>query len=106
MDKQSFKKYMGEIKKFDEESDAFNAHVRTMFGGMCEVGFHLMDSYCSLLSEAVGDSGEWVAWYCFDNDFGTKKFEAGYNGKEKPIRNRFIPACAGNTGTQMEYANR
>ena len=88
MDKQSFKKYMAEIKRFDTESNTLNDHFRAMTqGGFCEVGYSLQSSYCGLLSEALGDSDEWIAWYCFENDFGAKKFEAKYDGKEKPIRN-------------------
>ena len=88
MDKQSFKKYMAEIKRFDTESNTLNDHFRAMTdGGFCEVGYWLQSSFCDLLSEALGDDEAWVSWYCFDNDFGAKKFEAKYDGKEKPIRN-------------------
>jgi hypothetical protein len=88
MDKSAFNKYMGELKKFNAESTAFNDCARSMFqGGFSEVGFRLMSSYCDLLSEAIGDTFEWVAWYCFENDFGAKKWKAGYDGNEKPIRN-------------------
>jgi hypothetical protein len=88
MDKQSFKKYMGEIKRFDTESNTLNDHFRAMTdGGFCSVGYWLEGSYCDLLSEAIGDTSEWVAWYCFENDFGAKKHDAGYDGNEKPICN-------------------
>jgi hypothetical protein len=88
MDKASFTKYLNAIKKFNVEADSFNDHLKAISqGGFSEVGFDLLDSYVALLSEAVGDDGDWIAWYCFDNDFGARKLRAGYDGNEKPIRN-------------------
>jgi hypothetical protein len=28
----------------------------------------------------IVDSNDWISWYIFDNDYGTKKMQAGYDG--------------------------
>lgn len=86
MDKSTFEKCMAEIKKFNAEADEINGHIRAIAqGGWSEVGFSLLDAYCSLLSDAIGDKNEWIGWYCFDNDFGKKGLMAGYGMECKLI---------------------
>jgi hypothetical protein len=47
----------------------------------------LEESYIKLVANIAGDNGRWIDWYIYENDFGRKKYEAGYDGKMKPIKN-------------------
>lgn len=33
------------------------------------------------------DSGEWISWFVFDNEYGRSGLKAGYGGNLKPIKN-------------------
>jgi hypothetical protein len=88
MDKAKFAYYVDAIKKFNEESNTFNDHIKAISsGGFSDHGFTFLDRYIELLSEAVGDTGDWIAWYCFDNEFGANKWKAGYGKPLKRIKN-------------------
>lgn len=88
MTKQSFPIYMKSIKQFLDESDSLNSNLSAISpGAICEVGFHFLDDYIKLLSEAVGDEDMWIDWYVFENDMGGRKLKAGYGGKLKQITN-------------------
>jgi hypothetical protein len=88
MDKARFIHYLDAIKRFNKESDEVNKHLSiALDGGHCDVGYAFLDDYIELLSESVGDNGDWIAWFCFDNEFGARKLTAGYDGNERPITN-------------------
>ena len=48
-----------------------------------------MEQAIKWLCELVGDTGDqrWIDWYIFENDYGRKKLESGYDKKLKPITN-------------------
>ncbi|GAB4059234.1 hypothetical protein [Uliginosibacterium sediminicola] len=48
----------------------------------------LVSSYTQAVSVIVGCdvADDWLEWYALENDFGRKGFEAGYDGKLRPIR--------------------
>jgi hypothetical protein len=46
----------------------------------------LETAYVAMISKLAGDTNSWVDWYIYENDFGRKKHEAGYDGKLKPIK--------------------
>ncbi len=45
----------------------------------------LIDAYIDILSIAMEDDNDWIAWFVFDNDFGKKGLKAGYKNKMKKI---------------------
>lgn len=47
------------------------------------IGF---DRYTDALAMLIGDEGEWLAWYCFENEMGKKGMAAGKSGHMKPIK--------------------
>ena len=47
----------------------------------------LEDGYIKAIAELAGDKDQFIDWYIYENDFGRKKYEAGYDGKMKPIKN-------------------
>ena len=46
----------------------------------------LFDAHTRAISELVGDNGDWLEWYCCENDMGAKGMTAGYDGKTKKIK--------------------
>ena len=88
MTKESFFIYMNSIQQFLDESNSLNSNLATISpGAICEVGYHFLDDYIKLLSEAVGDDSDWIDWYVFEDEMGKKGMKAGYDGKEKKITN-------------------
>jgi hypothetical protein len=88
MIKKSFTIYMNSIKQYLDESDSLNSNLAAISpDAICAVGYHFLDDYINLLSEAVGDDSDWIEWYVFENEMGKKGMEAGYNGKEEKITN-------------------
>lgn len=86
MTKESFFIYMKSIQQFLNESDSLNSNLKAItHGAICEVGYHFLDDYIKLLSEAVGDADNWIEWYVFENDMGKKRMKAGYNEEPKRI---------------------
>lgn len=35
---------------------------------------------------ALIDASDWISWFIYENDCGKRAFEAGYDGKTRPIR--------------------
>jgi len=44
-------------------------------------------AYTRAVGMLVGDKGEWLEWYRYENEFGKNGMEAGYGKKLKPITN-------------------
>jgi hypothetical protein len=44
-----------------------------------------IDTGVETVSALVGDEGEWLNWYIYENEYGAKKLKAGYNGKLKKV---------------------
>ena len=81
MTKEQFATKINEIKAFYDELDTLNEHIQAIApGAVCEYGARFLDDYIRLLSESVGDEDTWVSWYVFDDDFGGRKLQAGYDG--------------------------
>ena len=86
MTKESFFIYMKSIRYFLAELDNLTKGVASIApGAICEVGYHFLDDYIKLLSEAVGDDSDWIEWYVFEDEMGKKGMKAGYDGKENKI---------------------
>lgn len=47
----------------------------------------LFDKYTKLVSEKVGDKGEWLEWYLWDNEAGKRGSEVTINGKKIKVKN-------------------
>ena len=55
-------------------------------GPFWEVIWDGLCSYQTLLEEVVGDKGEHISWFIYDNDMGRCGLEAGVKGNMKPIK--------------------
>jgi hypothetical protein len=81
MTKEQFATKIEEIRHFSKEIDILNDHLQAIApGAVCEFGGHFLNDYIRLLSEMIGDTDQWISWYVFDDDFGGRKLEAGYDG--------------------------
>lgn len=69
-----------------------DAQLKLIFGRSTE-GEHfdavwrMFDAYTDALSCALGDTGEWLPWYCSENDMGANAMQAGYDGKLLKVKN-------------------
>lgn len=87
MTKNDFGKYMAALRQFNYELDCLNSHLNAIApGAVCEIGGHFLDSYTKLLTEATGDTNDWISWFVWNNEFGGDGLEAGYDGKLKKIK--------------------
>jgi hypothetical protein len=81
MTKEQFATKIEEIRRFSKEIDILNTHLQAIApGAVCEFGGFFLDDYIRVLLELVGDDSGWISWYVFDNEFGKRKLEAGYDG--------------------------
>jgi len=86
MTKEEFAQKIKEIEAFNAELDLLNEHLGALCpGGIGSFGGKFMDDYIRLLSQVVGDEGEWTAYYVWDCEFGKKPLSAGYEGKLSQI---------------------
>jgi hypothetical protein len=84
-------------KELDEHLNIIKAHrsnvdnyihaIKQLSDGIAiDYSYDLECAYISLVSKLAGDTGDWISWYVDENDFGRKKYEAGYDGKMKQIK--------------------
>ena len=88
MTKEQFATKIEEIRRFTTQIDFLNDHLQAIApGAVCEFGGVFLDDYIRLLSESVGDDSDWswVSWFVFDNEFGKRGLEAGFDGKMAKI---------------------
>lgn len=50
-----------------------------------ELVFELFTEMLELVQDLLEDSQEWIAWYIHDNEWGTKNYTAGFDGKLEVI---------------------
>ena len=84
--KKEFTKDIKELIKITKSSDSIYDYV----GLDKKVGSIIMNqkSYIiELLKEKYNDvKCDWIGWFVYENDFGKKGYEAGYDGNMKPIK--------------------
>jgi hypothetical protein len=84
-------------KELDKHLNIIKAHrgnvgnyihaVKQLSEGIAiDYSYDIECAYIKLVSELAGDTGAWISWYIDENDFGRKKYEAGYDGKMKQIK--------------------
>ena len=70
-------------ERIDLEGKLFDQLLEDSYGlpkGLCD----LLDQLVDALDDAMG-GGEWVQWYCFDNNYGTSGLGAGHEGDVREI---------------------
>jgi hypothetical protein len=88
MTRKELDKHLQIIKDHRAKVSMYRNAVLLLSDGVADdFSYCLECAYIKLVSELAGDTGAWIDWYINENDFGRKKYEAGYNGKMKPIKN-------------------
>jgi len=88
MNKDVFIRKMQKVEELRALMDNFDSHLGAIApGGVFEFGVIILDEYIELLANYAEDGGDWISWYIFENDFGKREFEAGYDGHMTKIRN-------------------
>lgn len=75
------------IKSSDEVLGKFSELFGCFTGPAVESIGAMQTAYTAAISRLIGDDGEWLEWYWFDNAMGANGYEAGFNGDPKPITN-------------------
>ena len=81
---------MKEIQKNHEEIAKFGSLLDKYFDSFIfSFGYDLVTTSINILKECVNDTEDdsWIDWFIYENDFGNRKMEAGYNNKTKQIKN-------------------
>jgi hypothetical protein len=75
------KRIVADYKDLNERCDIANdAGVLDMEGLFYHSIWATFDGMLKMVN-----SSDWISWYIFDNDCGTKKMQAGYDGKLSKI---------------------
>lgn len=74
-----------------ERIESVMASVQPVFGCIVDspifnVSWEAFDQYTKTLELLLG-SGDWLAWYSAENEFGARKMQVGYDGKLRKIAN-------------------
>jgi len=89
-ERQSFIKYMERLKSFyqlrHETGDILGKLLFSESYVYLSFGEEFMNHYIELIEDVFGDKCSWIQWFIFENDWGAKGYEAGYDGKVSPIR--------------------
>ena len=48
--------------------------------------WQMFQAYTGVVSALIGDDGEWLYWYLYDNEQGKREMEAEVNGKTRKIK--------------------
>ena len=71
-------------KKWDAMGAAFGVGMAET--PLWEATWGMFQSYTSTLGDLLGDpGGDWLNWFCYENDMGGKGYPAGYDGHLRPI---------------------
>ena len=83
---EKFEKYMNEIKDYLKKEDALDNALRELspdFGGYCSP---LTDLTVQILKDAVGDESDWIGYYIWESEWGTKfPYVWDKDGNEIPL---------------------
>ena len=83
-----FREAMIVLEDFYRDVEVMTTYLVYMANGNKEAipvfGYSLMESHCEALSYLIGDKGDWVKWFVFENDFGIKKLPASH-GRDQEV---------------------
>lgn len=92
MAKENKKKYISNLLESHKKLDLAFEDIFKIFGsGVIESEFwesiySTFDTHLQTVKDVVGDKDDWIEWYLYDNDYGKKEFEAGYDSNLKPVK--------------------
>jgi len=90
MEYREFESYMLILQINITKEHELNKHLKNL--NIIDDGMYInlvdgnfIDAYINILSVAMKDYNEYIAWFVFENDFGKKQLSAGYDKKLKKI---------------------
>jgi len=87
MTRKELDRYLKVIKTHRRMVREYRSAVSRLADGIAiDFSEGLEEAYVKLVAKLAGDTGRWIDWYIYENDFGRKKYEAGYDGNLKPIK--------------------
>lgn len=57
------------------QMDALAKPLGTIDGPLFDAVWRMWDAYTDQLAHRIGDTGDWLQWYCHDNAMGAKGLE-------------------------------
>jgi hypothetical protein len=55
-------------------------------GPLYDTVWGLFGGYTESISAEIGDLGNWLCWFQFENEMGKRGHEAGYDGKTRKVK--------------------
>lgn len=85
------KETIEEFIRLHKERETLIDKLQELFGFsdgvlMYETLFSMENFVLNLAAEKIGDKGDWLEWFVYDNECGSKGYEVTINGKEKKIK--------------------
>lgn len=80
---EEFQRSINNLKDFIKELEKLNdvLKVLTPTGTcVCEIGHKFIGDYISIVETTLGDSGNLLSWFIFENEFGAKDLSIGIEG--------------------------
>ena len=80
---EEFQRSMDNLKDFIKELEKLNDVLKVLTPSgtcVCEIGHKFIDDYISIVETALGDKGNSVSWFVFDNEFGSERLSIGIEG--------------------------
>ena len=84
-----FEKRMLILEAYQDECKGITRTFQEFLDGffVMTLGDKLIESYIELIAEKVEDDSKWIEWFIYENEWGLKKYTAGFEGEMKPIAN-------------------
>ena len=72
---QQFEDHINAIKQYDIDTRKFEAAIECGFQdffGICKIGSGLLHHYMALVKELMHDEGEWIEYWIYELEYGTR----------------------------------
>jgi hypothetical protein len=87
MTRKELDRYLKVIKTHRRKVSEYRHAVSRLSDGVADdFSEGLEEAYIKLVTKLANDKLNWIEWYIDENDFGRKKYEAGYDGKMRPVK--------------------
>ena len=87
MDKIEFNNAMAALKAHTETKRVVSKGLEALCSDFTIIDFDYKfeNAYIHLIELAMSDTSEWIDWFVYENDFGARGMEAGYDNALRPI---------------------
>jgi len=74
-------KVINHYKQTSNEVNKINDVFKTCDFPFADCYYKLFDDYCKEISLRIGDTNDWIGWFIYENDCGTRNMEVIINKK-------------------------